>query len=617
MSAYNSVNGLPATQNPWLLTTKLRTDWGFRGVAISDAAATGGATVLHFTEPDTPSAAQHAWEAGLDVVFQSSWPQHRPYLAAVTRRMVAPAVIDSAVARVLRLKLALGLFESPYGDPERAASVAGNAEHLALAREAAVASTVLLKNDARALPLSPTTPSIALIGTDAVEARLGGYSGPGTRRVSILDGIRAAAPRIRVGYAPGPGRSAAGWVPVPAAQLSSDGKSGLKGQYWRSQTFEGSGILIRQDPQVDFAWTLSAPDTGFTTDRFAVRWTGTLTAPPGLTRLGVEGDDGYRLWIDDSLVIDRWRVITHRATLVPVRFAAGSKHRIRLEFHTGVPNARIRLIWDAGVDRGQQARIDSAVALARRSSVAVIVAGIEEGEFRDRAHLGLPGSQEALIRAIAATGKPTIVVLVAGSAVTMPWLDQVDAVLDVWYPGQEGGSAVADILFGRADPGGRLPITFPISEGQLPLRYDHRPTGRGDDYLDSTGEPLFPFGFGLSYAEFRYEGIALSHPTIDADGTTTVTCTITNTGARAGSEVVQLYLRDELASTTRPVMRLRGFQRVTIEPGKSTTVSFTLTRADFEIFVEGRGWLVEPGTFRVMIGASARDIRLHTDLTVR
>ena len=218
--------------------------------------------------------------------------------------------------------------------------------------------------------------------------------------------------------------------------------------------------------------------------------------------------------------------------------AAGTTHSLKLEFHTGVPNARVRLIWDVGADREWRAQIAEAVALARRSSVAVVVAGIEEGEFRDRSSLALPGHQEELITAVAATGKPTIVVLVGGSAITMSrWIDDVEAVLMAWYPGQDGGTALGQLLSGRLEPGGRSPITFPVSEGQLPLYYDHRPTGRGDDYVDGTGEPLFPFGFGLSYTTFAYSGLRVT-----ADGTLpiTITFTVTNTGSRSGTAVAHL-----------------------------------------------------------------------------
>jgi len=245
-------------------------------------------------------------------------------------------------------------------------------------------------------------------------------------------------------------------------------------------------------------------------------------------------------------------------------------------------------------------------------------AGIEEGEFRDRAFLGLPGHQEELIERVASTGKPTIVILVGGSAITMSrWIDRVGAVVDAWYPGEEGGHAVADVLFGDYNPAGRLPITFPISEGQLPLYYNHKPTGRGDDYLDLTGQPLFPFGFGLSYTTFAYSALAIEPGEISPSGAATIRCRVKNTGTRVGDEVVQLYVHDVLASVARPVMQLEGFQRLHLEPGEEKEVTFAVGREQLQMLDREMHWTVEPGAFRIMIGASSKDIRLRGELLVR
>ena len=276
----------------------------------------------------------------------------------------------------------------------------------------------------------------------------------------------------------------------------------------------------------------------------------------------------------------------------------------------------MRLVWDT--PDSSQAALDSAVALARSSDVAVVVAGIEEGEFRDRAFLKLPGLQEQLISAVAATGTPVVVVLVGGSAITMsPWLERVDAVLMAWYPGEQGGHAVADVLLGDANPAGRLPVTFPIAEGQLPLRYNHKPTGRGDDYLDLTGQPLFPFGYGLSYTEFEYSNLRIEPAQIAPGGSARIRLRLRNTGGRAGDEVVQLYVRDEVASVAQPVIALKAFRRVRLEAGGTADVEFTLGPVELQMLDRELRPVVEPGDFRVMVGASSRDIRLRGVLTVR
>jgi beta-glucosidase len=400
-----------------------------------------------------------------------------------------------------------------------------------------------------------------------------------------------------------------------------DGKTarGLRGEYFDNDRLAGPPVLQRVDERMDFRWTLNSPGRGIPFDWYSARWTGTLTAPSsGVAHVGVEGNDGYRLYLDGRLVIDNWRKQSYGRRAANVDLAPGSTHDIRLEFFETTGNARLRLIWDAGVVDDRQARIEEAVQFARASDAAIVVAGIEEGEFRDRAFLSLPGRQEDLIRAVAATKTPTIVVLVGGSAITMSsWIESVAGVVDVWYPGEQGGHAVADVLFGDENPAGRLPITFPMAEGQLPLSYNHKPTGRGDDYVDLTGMPRFPFGFGLSYTTYEYSDLRIEPSTTDAAGTVTVRCTVTNTGARAGDEVVQLYIRDVLATVARPVIELRGFSRIHLAPAESREVAFVLGRNDLRMLDRDLRWVVEPGAFRVMIGASSEDIRLRGEFTVK
>jgi beta-glucosidase len=330
----------------------------------------------------------------------------------------------------------------------------------------------------------------------------------------------------------------------------------------------------------------------------------------------VEGDDGYRLFLDGNLLIDRWKKESYRMTTVPCRLVKDREHDIRLEFYENVGNARLRLIWDVGIpDAGR--KIDEAVSLASRCDAAVIVAGIEEGEFRDRANIGLPGRQEELIRRIAAGGKPVVVVLVGGSAVTMSnWIDDVPAVVEAWYPGEAGGTAVAEVLFGSYSPAGRLPVTFPQSVAQLPLVYNHKPTGRGDDYLDLTGKPLFPFGHGLSYTTFEYSAMEISPEEITPEGSTTVSCLVQNTGGAAGDEVVQMYIRDVTSSTVRPVMELKGFRRISLLPGEAKRVLFRLSSEELSALDQNLAPSVEPGEFTIMIGSSSRDIRLRGTLRV-
>ena len=613
MTAYNSVNGAPASQSRELLTGTLKRDWRFRGFVISDQSAVGGAVVLHHTEPSTAAAAKDAIEAGLDVIFQSDYQQAAAYLAAFRSGRIARRAIDSAVARVLRAKLQLGLFEHPYVDADSAAAWQKNPESRRWAREAARRSIVLLQNNANTLPLDATLGSVAVIGADAVEARMGGYTLDDAAGVSIVDGLRARL-GDRVQYAPGPGRSAATYTVVPASSLDS-----LRGEYFDNITLEGAPRAVRRDQQLDFHWTFNPPARGLSVGWYSARWTAHLRAPAGgVRRLGIEGSDGYRLYLDDKLLIDNWRKQSYRSILVPVGVSPGSTHALRLEFFESEGSARLRLVWDTAASNDVPRRIDSAVALARRSDAVIVVAGIEEGEFRDRSSLALPGRQEDLILALAATGRPVTVVLVGGSAITMSrWIDRVGAVLLAWYPGEEGGNAIADILLGDANPAGRLPITFPIAEGQLPLRYNHKPTGRGDDYVDLTGDPALPFGFGLSYTSFEYSNLRLEPATIGTSGRARVTFQLRNSGTRAGDEVPQLYVRPVVSAVAQPVLALKAFGRVHLEAGERRDVTFTVDARDLRLLDSQMRWVVPEGTTHLLIGASSRDIRLRGALIVR
>ncbi|MBN2416052.1 glycoside hydrolase family 3 C-terminal domain-containing protein [bacterium] len=624
MTSYNSLDGSPCTASDRLLNRILKDAWGFRGFVISDAGATGGANVLHFTARDYTESSANALNNGLDVIFQTSLDHLPLFYPAAEQGLIPETVIDRAVARVLTAKVDLGLFDQPYVDPEEAAAVNGCEAHRELARQAARESIILLKNEPTVLPLLKKIRSIAVIGRDAAEARPGGYSGPGVERVSILEGIKArAGGAVRVDYEEGCGRETIGYVSVPAAQLShlKDGRrmQGLLGAYYRNRDWAGDPVLVRSDPRVQFGWTLYSPDpVKLDYDWYSVRWTGQITAPEsGLYRIGLEGNDGWRLWIDGACILDNLQKQTVRRVTAEYRFERGRRYDIRIDFYETTGNVRLDLVWNMGVHDTVDAAITAAVKSARESDAAIIVAGIEEGEFRDRALLGLPGRQEEMIRRVAATGTPVVVVLVGGSAVTMSgWIDAADGIIDVWYPGDRGGYAVADVLFGDYNPAGRLPITFPVHEGQLPLYYNHKPAGRGDDYLNLTGHPLFPFGFGLSYTTFTYSDLVCERKQVQAGEPVRLTFRLANSGSREGDEVVQLYIRDLYASVARPVMELIDFQRIHLRAGEMREVGFEIPAERLSMLDKDLKRVIEPGTFRVMVGASSRDIRLRDSIEV-
>jgi beta-glucosidase len=615
MTAYNSLDGSPSTANNWLLNKKLKKDWQFKGFVISDASAVGGANVLHYTAKDYADAGMKAITNGLDVIFQTAYAHHQLFIEPFLNGKIAAKRIDDAVARVLTAKFELGLFEHPYVEEQLAKEWTDNTSHKALAKEAALKSIVLLKNEHHVLPLNKNIHSIAIIGSDAIDARLGGYSGPGNGKVSILDGIKEKlGSKVVINYAEGPGRDQRTWQTIPATYLntSQDGVTvnGLKGEYFDRLEPLGKPVMTRIDQQLDFNWTLYSPDAKLSNDQYSVRWTGKLLSPgSGSFKIGLDGNDGYRLFINNMLLIDNWRKQSYHTQLVDFVFEKDKQYDIRIEFYEPAGNAHIHLVWNAGITNDWEKKIKDAVEIAKQSDVVVIATGIREGEFQDRASLALPGYQETLIQEVAKTGKTLIVLLVGGSAITMTnWINKVDGLLDVWYPGEEGGHAVADVLFGDYDPAGRLPITFPLSEGQLPLVYNHKPTGRGDDYNNLSGLPLFPFGYGLSYTSFAYTDMRLDKKQAVAGETVKVHCMITNTGNRDGDEVVQLYIRDMLSSVARPVLELKGFQRIHLNAGERKEVSFAITPTMLQMLNEKMQTVIEPGDFRIMIGASSREL---------
>lgn len=617
MTAYNMLDGTPCTANPWLLLTKLRQEWGFDGFTIADADAVGIIHKLHHTVNNFAEAGADAVNGGLDVIFQTTYDEHLPFLQACLDGLVTEEALNRAAGQVLKAKFRLGLFENPYMDETEADKWNNCPAHRELSRESARKSMVLLKNENQLLPLSKQTKRIALIGEDAAEARLGGYSGPGVNKVSILDGIKnKLGSSAVILHEEGCKRVNPAYLTIPSLCLSTaEGGEGLDGSYFNNITCSGTPDFKRRDKQIQFSWTLFAPDSCLAVDWFSVEWKGKLKSPEsGTYNIGLEGNDGYQLFIDGKKIVDKPQKASFGVTTVPFSFEKGKDYDVVVRFYENTRNARVRLVWSIGTE-SEDTKMAKAVKAATEADVAIVVVGIDEGEFQDRGYLTLPGRQEELVNRVAATGKPTLVVLVGGSAIVMSqWLDNVSSVLNVWYPGEEGGNAVADVLFGDYNPSGKLPITYPIDEAQLPLNYSHKPTGRSDDYLNLTGEPLFPFGYGLSYTDFEYSNLKI----VPNNNTSyNVSFTVKNTGRYAGSEVVQLYLRDMVASVTQPITRLVHFAPVPLAVGESRDMSFTINEKELSMLDKEMKRVVEPGDFRIMVGSSSKDIRLKGTITVQ
>ncbi len=620
MTAYNLLDGRPSTASKWLLTDKLKKDWVFKGFVISDASAVGGANVLHFTAKDYGDASAQSINAGLDVIFQTEYDHYKLFMPPFLDGRISQERIDDAVIRVLKAKFDLGLFENPYVS-EKDILELNKLQHKLLAEKSALESFVLLQNNHQTLPITQKTKKILVIGTDAVDARLGGYSGPGNQKVSILQGIQKFTKNknYEIQYSKGIDRDIKEFSIVKNQFLSYNSQKGLNAQYFSNVDLTSTPAFSRIDNELSFKWTLFSPNPEkLSSDQYSVRWSGKITAPEtGSYKIGLRGNDGYKLYLDGKLVIDQWKKISFSTKTIDFNFEKDKSYDIVVEFHEERGEANVELIWNYGIPDYQK-DFNKALDLAKTADYIIITAGIHEGEFQDRAMLSLAGNQERFIQEVSNLNKPTAVLLVGGSAIkTTHWKDKVGAILEVWYPGEEGGNAVAKILFGEANPSGKLPITFPMEEGQLPLNYNHHPTGRGNDYHDLSGEPLYPFGFGLSYTSFAISELNLNKSTFSKNETIICKVKVTNTGSKAGSEVVQLYVRDLVASVSRPIIELKGINKVYLEPDESKVVEIKLAVDDLEFLDEEMNWKVEAGEYRIMVVNSSKNLPLKTTIRIQ
>ncbi len=623
MCAYNRVDGQPACANPRLLGDILRRQWGFNGYVVSDCGAIGDIYLNHKTAPDAAAGVASALKAGTDL---NCGVEYENLVDAVHGGLLAESDINQALGRLLTARFKLGMFDPP--EMVKYAQIPYNVNdspaHRELAVETARKSIVLLKNENRALPLHKTIKTVAVIGPNAddPEVLLGNYNGEPTAPVTPLEGIRRKlGPGSRVTYARGsdlaPNMPAFHVVPSSALSTAvANGQTGLFGEYYNTSNFDGkahrpreltypnSGKMVgdiprdphplftRIDPQVDFHWWDGSPRQDMPDDNFGVRWIGFLTPPvTGTYQLGAIGMNAFELYLDGKPFVQFNNIHERSYRYEAVELEAGKHYAIRLDFHEFVNDADIQLVWSP-----PHTSPDSEITNALTEADAVIVVlGLSprlEGEEMkvpvegyqggDRVDLGIPRVQEQLlekVEAAAPVGSPVILVLLNGSAISVNWArEHVPAIVELWYPGQAGGTALADVLFGDYNPAGRLPVTFYKGANQLPPFTDYSMKGR--TYRFFQGEPLYPFGFGLSYTNFAYRNLTLPKQLV-AGQPVRITVQVANTGNKAGEEVVQLYAQDEGAAKDDPIRSLIGFQRVSLAAGERKTLRFDVSPREF------------------------------------
>ena len=616
MCAYNAVSGPPACASAALLG-RLRQQWGFTGYVVSDCGAIADIYTGHRYVLTIEQAAALAVKAGTDL---SCGDEYSYLPGAVRNRLLSEADINQALRRLLTARFQLGMFDPPAMVPYSRIPISENDSeaHRQLALQTARESIVLLKNAGDFLPLKGNLKRIAVIGpnADTLDILLGNYNGTPSRAVTPLAGMVKRFGAGNVTYAPGSLLSETSATPVPASALrGADGTPGVKVEYFANVTLAGAPAVTTTAPAMEFDFTAPPPPIAATHGNFSLRWTGQLTAPESAEyRLGVAARDGIRLWIDCTLTIDDWNRHPARTLTAPVQLQAGKVYRIVVEHYQTRDDSSARLVW-APPDL-----LTPAVQATKNADVVVAFVGISpqlEGEEMvdvsspgffggDRVDLDLPRTQQQMLEAVAATGKPLVVVLLNGSALAVNWAQQhAAAILDAWYPGEEGGTAIADVIAGDYNPAGRLPLTFYKSIAQLPPFGSYFMAGRTYRYF--RGEPLYRFGDGLSFSRFAYRNLELSATDLPTGQNLEVRVTVENASQRAGDEVVELYLDRPPSTPGMPFRTLQGFRRVHLNGGESRQITLTLEPRQLA-FVDEQGKLVgTSGGYTVSIGGQQPD----------
>ena len=635
MCAYNRVYGKAACASDLLLQDILREEWDFPGYVVSDCGAIDDIYLRHRLVGTAAEAAALAVRTGTDLDCGRVYPN---LVDAVRQGLITEEEIDTSVKRLFLARFRLGMFDPAERVPwsQIPYSVLDQESHRDLAREVTRQSLVLLRNEGGLLPLRKDLGTIAVIGPNADQwlMLLGNYNGVPSDPVTPLRGIReAVASGTRVLYARG--SELADGFPmfdvIPRRVLfHGDGRPGLEAQYFDNGALEGEPLYTGTDTIIDANWHDRSPRADLDDDEFGVRWSGTLRPErTGTYRLGLLGTMKFELFVDDSLVVrsvynyrDEFGDPRLRST-GEVTLEAGRDYRLRINATESYGDAQLQLVWADP----QGDLLTEATAIAGQADAVVLFLGLTprlEGEemdvridgFRggDRTTLELPAAQQRLLERVSAVGKPTVVVLLNGGALAVNWADEnVPAILEAWYPGQAAGTAIADVLFGDTSPAGRLPVTFYRSVDDLPPFDDYDMQGRTHRFFE--GEPLYPFGHGLSYTTFSHENLETSADVFD--DTLTVRVDVTNTGDRAGDEVVQLYVQHLESAVERPLQELRGYQRITLQPGETRTVEFALPASSLAYWdATADRWVVEQGPIRLRVGASSEDIRLERTVEV-
>ena len=614
MCAYNSVDGKPACAQPALLQEHLRDAWGFQGYVVSDCGAASDISQGHHYVKTMDEGVAAAVKAGMDIVcgipMSDVNVENSAILQAAKDGLLSSEDLDRSVRRLFTARFKLGMFDPPDMVPfHPASSENDSAEHGQLALAAGRESLVLLKNSGGVLPLGGKYKQIAVIGpnADSIDALLGNYNGTPSHPVTVLSGMRKRFGEGHVIYAAGSSLTGEPLSPIPANFLKhKTGEAGLAAEYFTGTELKGKPAVTRTDQSVDFLWQKGI--NAEMSENFSVRWTGDLIPPEtGDYQIGFTSTDEFHLWFDNQLIGESGSSDTSKTRLKTIHLEAGRSYPVKIECSQQGSWGTAKLVWH---EPGSKKDYTDAVGKADLIVAVLGLAGELEGEEMpinvegfsggDRTRLDLPRAQQQLLEDLASSGKPVVVVLMNGSALAVNWADEhAAAILEAWYPGQQGGTAVAGALAGDYSPGGKLPLTFYKSVDQLPAFDDYNMNGRTYRYF--RGEPLYPFGYGLSYTKFDYENLTFDKQSLSGSDDLTASVDVKNSGPMAGDEVVQVYLSHS-GIDGAPVRALAGFQRVHLERGQSQTVRIKIPNRQLSVVDNDGARKIVPGDLQIWVG---------------
>ena len=621
MGAYNELNQVPCNANTFLMTDLLRRKWGFDGYVVSDCGAIDDEFVNHHFFKTGAEASARSVLAGCDLDCGTEYRQYLP--EALKEGLLDVKDIDRAVTRVLSARFRLGEFDPPEMVPYSSISKdkLDSKENRDLALEVAQKSIVLLKNNG-ALPLDrKKIKSIAVIGPNAKEIQLGIYNGYPNIQIGPLEGIKEKAEPlgIKIDYALGCTISEASLLPVEEkyfGKVEGTDKTGVVGEYFDNMNLSGKPILTRIDSTINFYFGTGSPAPGIPEDHFSIRWKGKLIPPQAVHKIGTSNDDGARLYIDGKLVIDDWKDHAEQQTSADVNLLPGKEYNIEFDMYDNALNAAARLVWDS-----DRKRFSEAKKVAARNDIVILIVGTSpeiSREELDRTEIELPKIQRDLIDAVASVNPNIVLVLVNGGPVALAGAEKkAKAIVEAWYGGELGGKALADVLFGDVNPGGKLPETFYASTKELPPMSNYDLINNPRTYMYFEKPVLYPFGYGLSYTKFEYSNLKLSSDKIKTNGEVELEFTVKNTGKMKGDEVSQVYAHDINASFKVPINQLKRFERITLEPGESKTINFKIPASEFSFYsTKTNDLTVEKGKWEIQVGGSSKDIRLKKTMII-